>query len=145
LTYCGAFPPHPAKQRDPMGIASFIILPLALMASSSVSGQVPGLVEVHLSNFRFMPKVLVFEHGRPYVLRLVNRAGGGHDFTAPEFFARSKVAGVSRALVQGGEVEVPPGQVREIRLTAPPAGRYKLKCSHTLHKFFGMSGTIVVR
>jgi len=128
-----------------MRIARFIILPLALMASSSVSGQVPGLVEVHLSNFRFTPRVLVFDHGRPYVLRLVNRSGGGHDFTAPEFFARSGIATANRTLVQGGEVEVPPGQVREIRLTAPPPGRYKLKCGHTFHKFFGMAGTIVVR
>jgi len=128
-----------------MRIASFIILPLALMASSSVSGQAPALVEVHLSNFRFTPRTLVFQHGQPYTLRLVNRAGGGHDFTAPEFFARASVAPASRALVEGGEVEVPPGQVREIRLVAPPAGTYRLKCSHSFHKFFGMSGNIIVR
>jgi uncharacterized cupredoxin-like copper-binding protein len=143
---CGAArPPHPAQERDPMRIASFIILPLALMASSSASGQVPALVEVHLSNFRFTPRTLVFDHGRPYTLRIVNRAGGGHDFTAPEFFARANVAGNSRAMVEGGEVEVPPGQAREIRLVAPPAGTYQLKCSHSFHKFFGMSGTIIVR
>jgi uncharacterized cupredoxin-like copper-binding protein len=141
----GAVPRHPAKERDPMRIARFIILPLALMASSSVSGQAPALIEVHLSNFRFTPRTLVFDHGRPYTLRIVNRAGGGHDFTAPEFFARSNIAAGSRGLVEGGEVEVPPGQVREIRLVAPPAGPYKLKCSHTFHKFFGMSGTIIVR
>ena len=128
-----------------MRIARFIILPLALMASSSVSGQVPALVEVHLSNFRFTPRVLVFQHGRPYTLRLVNRSGGGHNFIAPEFFARTEVSASSRAMVRGGEIEVSPGQVREIRLVAPPPGRYKLKCGHSFHKFFGMSGTIVVR
>ena len=128
-----------------MRIASFLILPLALLASSSVSGQAPGLVEVHLSSFRFTPRTLVFDHGRSYTLLLVNRTGAGHDFTAPEFFARSRVATASQRLVEGGEVEVPPRHVREIRLVAPPAGTYSLKCSHSLHKFFGMSGTIIVR
>jgi uncharacterized cupredoxin-like copper-binding protein len=128
-----------------MRIASFIILPLALMASASVSGQSRALVEVHLSSFRFTPRTLVFDHGRPYTLLLVNRTGAGHDFTAPEFFGRSRVAAASQRLVEGGEVDVPPGQVREIRLVAPPPGTYSLKCSHTLHKFFGMSGTIIVR
>lgn len=128
-----------------MRIARLIVLPLALMASSSVSGQVPALIEVHLSNFRFTPRVLVLAHARPYTLRLVNRSGGGHDFTAPEFFARANVSASSRAMVRGGEIEVPPGQVREIRLVAPPPGRYKLKCGHRFHKFLGMSGEIVVR
>jgi uncharacterized cupredoxin-like copper-binding protein len=51
-----------------------------------------------------------------------------------------------RGLTAEGEVEVPPGQVREIHLTAPAAaGSYKLKCSHSFHKMFGMSGSIVVR
>ena len=128
-----------------MRTASLVILPLALMASSSVSGQVPALVEVHLSNFRFTPRVLVFNHGRPYTLRLVNRSGDGHDFTAPEFFARANVSASGRAMIRGGDIEVPPGQVREIRLVAPPPGRYKLKCGHSFHKFFGMSGAIIVR
>ena len=57
----------------------------------------------------------------------------------------AKVAAEDRQLVAEGEVEVPPGQVREIHLTAPAAGSYNLKCSHSFHKLFGMSGKIVVR
>jgi uncharacterized cupredoxin-like copper-binding protein len=100
---------------------------------------------VQLSNFKFTPRTLVLDHGRAYVLRLSNASNGGHDFSAPAFFAAAAIAPNDRRWVVDGEVEVPPGQTREIRLTAPAAGRYKLRCTHTFHKAFGMSGTITVR
>lgn len=107
--------------------------------------QAPAVLNVQLSNFKFTPRDIVLDHGHTYVLRLRNTADGGHDFTAREFFAAAIVAAEDRRLVSEGEVEVPPGQVRDVRLVAPAAGRYKLKCNHSMHKFFGMSGTIVVR
>ena len=110
-----------------------------------VAAQDPTVVDVRLANYKFAPKTIVLDHGRPYLLRLANVAGGGHDFTAPKFFAAAAVAPKDRALVAEGEVEVPPGEVREIRLTAPAAGSYDLKCSHSFHKLLGMSGKIVVR
>lgn len=128
-----------------MRIARLFALPLMVIATSNAGAQAPAVVEVHLSNFKFTPRTIVLDQGRPYVLRLVNDSGGGHDFSAPAFFARANVALPDRPLVHGGEVEVPGGQVRQVRLTAPPAGRYKLKCTHSFHKMFGMSGSIVVR
>lgn len=128
-----------------MRIARLFALPLMVTATSNAGAQAPAVVEVHLSNFKFTPRTIVLDQGRPYVLRLVNDSGGGHDFSAPAFFARANVALPDRPLVHGGEVEVPGGQVRQVRLTAPPAGRYKLKCTHSFHKMFGMSGSIVVR
>jgi uncharacterized cupredoxin-like copper-binding protein len=124
-----------------------LLAPIAatLLATSSATAQTPGVVEVHLANFKFRPRTIVLDHGRSYVLRLVNVASGGHDFTAPAFFANANVAPRDRGLTMEGEVEVPPGQVREIHFTAPRAGAYKLKCSHTFHKALGMSGQIVVR
>ena len=91
------------------------------------------------------PRTITLDHGRSYVLRLANVADGGHDFTAPDFFAAANVAPEDRRLVAEGEVEVPPGQVREIRLTAPAPGSYKLKCGRSFHKMLGMSGDILVR
>ena len=128
-----------------MRIARLFILPLMVIATSNAGAQAPAIVEVHLSNFKFAPREIVLAQGRPYVLRLVNDSSGGHDFAAPAFFARANVSAPDRPLVRGGEVEVPGGHVRNVRLTAPPAGRYKLKCTHSFHKMFGMSGTIVVR
>ena len=129
-----------------MRIAPLFVLPLVMLAGSTAVGQ-PGSNghQVQLSNFKFSPNTIVLDHGRPYVLRLVNVSGGGHDFTAPSFFAVANVTPADRRWVVEGEVEVPPGQPREIRLTAPVAGRYKLKCTHTFHKMLGMSGAIIVR
>jgi len=125
--------------------ALLISVPLFALTSSAAPAQAPAVVEVHLSNFKFAPSQIAFQQGRPYVLRLVNDGGGGHDFTAPAFFAGAAVAAQDRRWIADGEVEVPGHQVREIHLTAPRPGTYKLKCSHSLHKAFGMSGTIYVR
>ena len=126
--------------------SSFLALITAMaLAAPPAAAQAPAVIEVHLSNFRFTPRTIVLDHGRPYVLRLVNLAGGGHDFTAPAFFANASVAARDRRWTTEGEVEVPPHQVREIHLTAPQAGIYKLKCSHSFHKMLGMTGQIVVR
>jgi uncharacterized cupredoxin-like copper-binding protein len=121
-------------------------LSLLAFASSPALAQAPTTVQVQLANFSFTPKTIVLDHGHSYVLRLVNAASGGHDFTAPQFFAAASVAAADRSKVTEGEVEVPAGKEIDIHLTAPgSAGRYKLKCSHTFHKMFGMSGEIVVR
>jgi len=124
----------------------FLALPLALLGAQSASSQAPAVVNVQLANFKFTPKDIVLNHGQPYVLRLTNVSDGGHDFVAESFFDAASVAPADRRLVAEGGVEVPSGQTLEIHLTAPAAaGSYKLKCSHTFHKTFGMSGMIVVR
>ena len=128
-----------------MRYALLFALPLVALGAQPATPQAAPVVNVQLSNFKFTPKTIVLDHGRSYVLRLYNAAGGGHDFTAREFFRAATIAQSDRRWIAEGEVEVPPGQVREIRLTAPAAGRYKLKCTHTFHKTLGMSGTIIVR
>jgi len=63
------------------------------------------------------------------------------DFTAPEFFASSRIiAGAA----PGGKIGMPGRATRSITLV-PRAGTYRLHCSHFLHSSFGMTGTIVVR
>lgn len=129
-----------------MRFTPLFAFPLILMTGSAAVPQASPTVLVQLSNFKFTPSTIVLDHGGSYVLRLVNSGSGGHDFTASDFFAAANVAAADRALVAEGEVEVPAGKAIDIHLTAPAApGRYKLKCSHTFHKAFGMSGEIVVR
>lgn len=124
-----------------MRIIPLIALPAALLGGSSAVAQPAAVVAVQLSNFKFAPNTIVLDHGRSYLLRIANVSDGGHDFAAPTFFAASAIAASDRGLIQKGSVEVPGGQLREIHLTAPAAGRYKLRCTHTMHKMFGMSGT----
>lgn len=119
---------------------SFIVL-----AGSTATAQPAATVMVQLSNFKFAPSSIVLDHGRSYVLRLMNVSDSGHDFVAESFFDAASVAPADRKAITEGGIEVPPGQAVEIHLTAPAAGTYKLKCSHAFHKMFGMSGSIVVR
>ncbi|MFL6767978.1 MAG: cupredoxin domain-containing protein [Sphingomicrobium sp.] len=128
-----------------MRYAFLLAVPISILGAQPMAAQAPTVVNVQLANFKFTPRSIVLDHGHAYVLRLQNVASGGHDFTASDFFAAANVAAGDRRYVSDGEVEVPAGQVREIHLTAPAAGKYSLKCSHSFHKMFGMSGSIIVR
>jgi plastocyanin len=100
-------------------------------------------VEVRLANFSYSPKAIRLRAGQPVILRLVNTASGGHDFTAPRFFAAAQVRPQDRRLIQQGSVEFRGRQSHDIALV-PKAGRYALKCGHAFHKMLGMTGEIVV-
>ena len=100
-------------------------------------------VEVTLDNFDFTPATIHLRAGRPYRLELHNAAGGGHDFSAPEFFAAARVAPADAAKVAEGEVDMPAGKAVTVHLI-PAAGRYKLVCTHLGHALLGMKGEIVV-
>ncbi len=121
----------------PAFFALLLVLPLPALAQDSPA---PHTVEVRLSSFAFEPRTIALTAGRPVVLRLVNTGGGGHNFSAPQFFAAA--SGVSGP-VEDGEVEVPGNRSVEVRLT-PARGSYRLRCTHTLHSTFGMRGTITV-
>ena len=116
---------------------SLLALPLPALAQDSPA---PRTVEVRLSSFAFAPRTISLPAGRPVILHLVNSGSGGHNFSAPQFFAAAR--GVSGP-VRNGAVEVPGHQSVDIRLT-PARGSYRLRCTHTMHTAFGMSGTITV-
>ena len=115
-----------------------------LLAFPSVASASPPVVSVEMSNFKFSPNNVELQAGVPVVLHLSNVAGGGHNFSAPEFFAAARLDAQSAALVQKGRVEVPSHGAVDISLV-PAEGEFSLKCTHTLHPSFGMKGTITVR
>ncbi|HEV7659801.1 MAG TPA: cupredoxin domain-containing protein [Allosphingosinicella sp.] len=117
-----------------------LVLLFVLPAAGHAAQGAPAVVEVRLGNFDFSPSAITLAAGRPMVLHLVNEGGGGHNFSAPQFFAAA--ADVSGP-VRRGAVEVPGHHSVDIRLT-PARGTYRLKCTHTLHSAFGMNGQITV-
>jgi uncharacterized cupredoxin-like copper-binding protein len=101
-------------------------------------------VQLDMADFAFTPKALQFNANKPYDLRLTNKAGHGHSFDAPEFFAAVTVAPEDQAKVVKGEVEVEGGQTVDLKFVPTVSGAYKFHCSHFLHASFGMTGDVVV-
>ena len=115
---------------------------LSLLLFGPVQAQPAAPVRViNLVSYAYAPAPIQLAAGRPITLRFVNRAGKGHDFTAASFFRSARILS---GRVQGGEVELSPGQTVDITLI-PAAGRYNAHCSHPFHKVFGMKSTIVVQ
>ena len=125
-----------------MRILALAALSLALPGAAQPAAP-PETVQVRLSSFDFTPASLRLRAGVPILLRLENSSGGGHNFSAPQFFAAARIEPADAGLVRRGTIEVPSHSVREIRLV-PAAGRYRLRCTHSLHTAFGMKGSILV-
>jgi plastocyanin len=114
---------------------------LAIPAAAQPEWSRAQRVEVRLDSFSFTPSIIHLRAGQPVVLHLVNVASGGHDFAASEFFAAASLR--DPRAVERGRVELAGHESRDIALV-PRAGRYPLKCTHTFHKMFGMTGEIDV-
>ena len=112
---------------------------LALSIAGPLSAQAPTQV-IQLANFRYTPASIHLSAGRPVTLTFANTANGGHDFTAKEFFAASRI---TAGAAPNGKIELKAHETKSITLV-PAAGTYPAHCSHFLHASFGMTGQIVV-
>ena len=104
--------------------------------------QSAATLNVRLSSFAFTPDRLQLRVGVPVRLHLTNESSGGHNFSAPAFFAASTFPTSSPP--PNGKIEVAGGSSVDITLTPRVPGTYKVECTHFLHSLFGMTGTIVV-
>jgi plastocyanin len=120
------------------------LIPLSGSAQRSAApGNGGETITVRLSSFAFDPDHLRLKAGLPVRLRLVNESSGGHDFSAPGFFSASSFPPGASA-PPDGEVAVGSHQTVEIEVVPRTPGSYRLECTHFLHSFFGMHGTIEV-
>ena len=117
------------------------LAPMAAWAQP-VRGQDVTTITIQLSSFAFSPDRVRLRAGVPVRLHLVNVSDGGHNFSAPAFFAASTVT--SGPVPPNGTVEVPGGGSVDIAMVPRSPGTYALRCTHFLHSFFGMTGRIVV-
>jgi len=131
--------------RRPIAALAALLAAYTPMATLAAQGAQPQVVSVELSSFKFAPAEITLRHGQTYRLHLVNASGGGHDFTAPEFFAASSVAAGDRGLIADGKVRMAGKQAIDITLTPEKAGTFPLRCSHFLHSSMGMNGRITVQ
>jgi plastocyanin len=111
----------------------------ALFLGAPVLAQ-PAQVTVQVRSFGFAPRQLHLAAGKPVTLIFINQSGGGHDFTAREFFAASTI---SAGAAPGGRIAIPGHGTKTITLI-PRAGSYEAHCSHFLHASMGMTDQIIV-
>ena len=117
-----------------------LLLPPLLLSPTAVAQGSAPIVEVQLSSFDFTPKSIHLMAGQSIVLHLVNTGKGGHNFSAPQFFAAATfVSGP----VRNGTIEVGSRGTADVQVT-PARGTYRLRCTHAFHSALGMKGTIVV-
>lgn len=116
-------------------------LAAATLALGAPLAAQPAAQTIELYNYGYSPRPLVLTAGQPVTLTFVNRSGGGHDFTAPAFFAGSTI---TAGAAPRGEVELRGHETKSITLV-PRAGSYSAHCSHFFHKQMGMTDEIVVR
>ena len=114
---------------------------LSLIGSAAATQTATPVQTIQLYSYGYGPDPIVLSAGQPVTLNFVNRAGKGHDFTAPSFFSSSKIVAGN---VAEGEIDLRAGQSGSVTLV-PSAGRYKVHCGKPFHKMLGMSGDIIVR
>jgi plastocyanin len=117
----------------------FVPAAIALCCSAPAVAQ-PAAQTIQLYSFGFTPNAIHLTAGRPVTINFINGAGGGHNFSAPSFFAN---ATITSGAAPNGIVELGGHQSRSITLV-PRAGTYKVRCTHFLHKQMGMTGQILV-
>jgi plastocyanin len=126
-----------------IALAAFSVPRSGIAQPATTAASATETITVRLSNFAFDPGHLRLKAGVPVRLRLVNESGGGHDFSAPAFFSASSVL-PGGSTPSNGEMAVGSHQTVEIALMPRMPGTYRVECTHFLHSFFGMHGTVEV-
>lgn len=99
--------------------------------------------QVLLHPFRYEPRVIRLQAGRPVLLLFVNDGFANLSFRAPGFFASSQIRRSDRAKVAGGGFRLRPGERLSIALVPGP-GRYRAHSGYFFHRLRGMSARIIV-
>lgn len=129
-----------------LGLAFLFSAILAVQAQSATPDWSKAKeVGIVMTNFAFTPDTVQFEIGVPYRLHFTNNGSSDHSFSDSQLFASATIAAEDAGKIHDGTVEVPEGQIVDIRFVATKPGSYRFHCSHFLHASFGMRGTAIVQ
>ena len=123
------------------GIARYGV-PAAVGMLLIAAAPAPATLSVVMTDYKFTPDHLTFQHGVPYRLHLENHGKETHEFTAPTFLATAKIDNSEILNREHTEVVMQPGDVKDVLLTPGKPGTYDLRCSD--HDWNGMIGGITV-
>ena len=118
-----------------------LIIPAAVLSAAAPVAPTVPVQTISLASDSFTPDPISLAAGREVTLKFVNTSAHGHDFTAPQFFAASRIVSGS---APNGKVDVGGGQTRALTLI-PTAGEYRVHCTRPFHSALGMHAKIEVR
>jgi plastocyanin len=118
-----------------------LLFPVLAMSAAAPAATAVPVQTIGLASYSFNPDPISLAAGREVTLKFVNTSTHGHDFTAPEFFAASRILAGS---APGGKVDVDGGETKEVTLI-PTAGEYRAHCGRPFHSALGMHARIEVR
>jgi uncharacterized cupredoxin-like copper-binding protein len=122
-----------------MAIVALTLLPVY----SGAAAPDPVTVNVVMIDYKFQPDHLILQHGVHYRLHLENHGKETHEFTAPTFFAASKIDNPDVLNREHSEIVMQPGDAKDLLVTPGPPGAYDLRCAD--HDWDGMTGGITVQ
>jgi plastocyanin len=129
-----------------MNFKNIIVFTIALL--SPIGGawaQTATPITVALTDYAFTPSALDMKAGISYQIHFINNGSKDHSFSAPGFFAASRVAPEDMTKVKNGIIELGNGQSADVTVTPGRAGTYAFICTHFMHEMMGMHGKITVQ
>jgi hypothetical protein len=99
--------------------------------------------DILLHPFRYEPRVIRLQAGRPVLLQFVNNGQAWLSFRAPRFFAAAQVRRGDRARIRNGGFRLAPGARLRISLV-PARGHYHAWSSYLVQRLRGMTARIIV-
>ena len=127
----------------PALLAAALAVAIAPAGALAVDWSKAKKVTVVTVEYAFKPADPTFHVGTTYRLHLENKGKETHEFTAPIFFAASKIANPDVLNREHTEIVMQPGDAKDLLVTPGPPGVYDLRCSD--HDWNGMTGGITVQ
>ena len=93
--------------------------------------------------YRFTPKHLKLQRNVPYRVHFENPGKEMHEFNAAKLFKNAEIGNPEVLNPDKTEVQLQPGEQKDLLLMPTKAGKYKLICPD--HDFAGMVGDITVK
>lgn len=100
-------------------------------------------VDILLHPFRYEPREIHLQAGRPVLLHFVNNGRANLSFRAPAFFAAARIRRGDRHRLQDGGFRLAPGARLHLSLV-PARGHYRAYSGYFLHRLRGMTARIIV-
>ncbi|HEX3860886.1 MAG TPA: cupredoxin domain-containing protein [Stellaceae bacterium] len=125
-----------------LSAAVVLIAVAAPVQAAQIDWSKARTIKVVTTEYQFYPAKLTFKSGVVYRLHIENHGKELHEFHAPELFNSSDIEDPSVLNVDKTEVQVPPGQAKDLIFVAHRRGHYRLFCPD--HDWAGMVGAITV-